>query len=175
MSSPRRPRSLSSLLVGALAMLSVSALAACSDDAPAADLSVTVQLTSQNRVLHKVGVDDEKIYGWNQLTGSTQVGTEVVSVEMLGEVDYVNGSGAFAGFVTFTFPDQSTLATRMTGGKAVAATDTTEATFSATLEVIDGTGRYLGEKGKGTFTGTRKDALGGDVVSDFRLDLETAP
>lgn len=175
MSSSTRRRPFTSLLIGALAVFSASALASCSDDAPAADLAVTVQLTSQNRVLHKVGVDDEKIYGWNQLTGTTQVGTEVVSVEMLGEVDYVNGSGSFAGFVTFTFPDQSTLATRMTGGKAVAATDTTEATFSATLEVIDGTGRYLGAKGKGTFTGTRKDALGGDVVSDLSLDLETAP
>lgn len=158
-----------------VALVAGVALTGCSDDEPAADLTVTVQLTSQERFLHKVGVDEEKIYGWNLLRGTTQVGTEVVQVEMLGEVDYVNGSGSFAGFITFTFPDSSTLATRMTKGRAVAATDTTEAGFSSTLEVIDGTGRYLGAKGTGTFAGTRKDALGGDVVCDVSLDLTTAP
>lgn len=171
----RPVRILPTLLLGLLALLSGSLLVACSDDAAAPDLSVSVQLTSQNRYLHKVGVDEEKIYGWNQLIGTTQVGDEVVQVELLGEVDYVNGSGTFAGFLTFTFPDQSMLGMRMSAGKAVAATDTTEASFSSNLEVIDGTGRYLGAKGKGTFTGTRKDALGGDVVSMFSLDLTTAP
>jgi hypothetical protein len=173
----RRPiaRPLSALVVGLVALVSGSVLTACSDDAASPDLAVSVQLTSQNRFLHKVGVDEEKIYGWNQLTGTAQVGGEAVQVELLGEVDYVNGSGNFSGFLTFTFPDQSMLGMRMTGGKAVAATDTTEASFSSNLEVIDGTGRYLGTKGKGTFTGTRKDALGGDVVSEFNLDLTTAP
>lgn len=171
----RLPRTLSALLVGVTALFTGTILTACSDDAATPDLSVSVQLTSQNRYLHKVGVDEEKIYGWNQLTGTTQVGDETVQVELLGEVDYVNGSGPFAGFVTFTFPDQSTLGVRMTGGKAVAATDTTEATFSSALEVVDGTGRYLGAKGKGTFDGTRKDALGGDVFAEFALDLTTAP
>ena len=171
----RLAQTLSALLVGVTALFTGTVLTGCSDAAATPDLSVSVQLTSQNRYLHKVGVDEEKIYGWNQLIGTTQVGDEVVQVELLGEVDYVNGSGTFAGFLTFTFPDQSMLGMRMSAGKAVAATDTTEASFSSNLEVIDGTGRYLGAKGKGTFTGTRKDALGGDVVSTFSLDLTTAP
>jgi len=150
------------------------ALAACGD-APvtSADAQViTVQLTSQDRVLHTVGPGESKIYGSNHLTGEgTLDGTGDVQVEMLATVNYTNGSGDFGGVITFTFADGSTLGVVMVNGAAEAATDTTEATFHSGLRVIGGTGAMVDAAGSGTFVGTRKEALGGAVEATFTLSI----
>ena len=80
--------------------------------------------------LYQVGPANQTVYGWNRLTCTTRVGGETVDVELLGSVDYVNGSGDFFGFVTITFADGSSLGVRLTEGHAEAATDTTDATFA---------------------------------------------
>ena len=64
---------------------------------PVTALDMTTQLTSQQRVLHKVGANTENLYGWNQLTGTAQFDGAAVEVEMLGNVQYLNGSGGFFG------------------------------------------------------------------------------
>ena len=56
----------------------------------------------------RVAAETENLYGWNQLTGTAQVDGAAVEIEMLGNVDYRNGSGEFFGFITFTFSDGAT-------------------------------------------------------------------
>jgi len=157
-----------------LAVGSVAGLAACGD-APATPEGaqvIVVQLTSQDRVLHTVGPADSKIYGSNHLTGvGTVDGGEAVQVEMLATVNYTNGSGDFGGVITLTFADGSTLGLLMERGAAVAATDTTEATFHSGLSVIGGSGSLANAGGSGTFVGTRKEALGGAVEATFTVSI----
>ncbi|MDO8388917.1 MAG: hypothetical protein Q7V57_00385 [Actinomycetota bacterium] len=159
-------------LVLLVALGAASALTACGDApvVPEGAQVVSVQLTSQDKVLHTVGPDDSKIYGSNHLTGDGTVdGEGAVQVEMLATVNYTDGSGDFGGVITFTFADGSSLGVLMEDGAAVAATDTTEATFHSGLRVIGGTGSLVNAHGSGTFVGTRKEALGGAVEATFTL------
>ena len=155
----------------AVCALSVAAVACSDDDTSSSTLEVSVQLTSQDSTLHLVGPDDQTVYGWNLLTGKSQVNGESADVELLGNVDYLNGSGDFFGFVTITFADGSSLGLRMTDGHAEAATDTTNATFTSGLNLLGGTGRYLEATGIGSFDGSRSEALGGAVEAVFSLKL----
>jgi hypothetical protein len=122
------------------------------------------------RTLHQVGADSEKTYGWNLLTGASNLDDQPVGVEMLGSVDYLRGSGPFSGFITFTYADGSTLGVAMQGSARLdgASGDTA---FAATLGVVGGTGKYAATTGTGVFTGTRRAALGGDVTATFDLGL----
>ena len=167
----RPARALAALL---LAGTVVTGLASCGDapEVPAGAHVITVQLTSQDKVIHAVGPNESKIYGANHLTGEgTLDGGETVQVEMLATVNYVNGSGAFDGVITFTFTDGSTLGVVMRNGVAAAATDTTDATFRSSLSVIGGTGTFEQASGSGSFEGARKEALGGAVDATFTLQL----
>jgi len=77
-------------------------------------LHVTARpLDSLSRTLTTVGATGAQVYGWNQLAGTDPASG--VSVAMLASVNYENGSGPFFGFVTFTFPDGSTLGVQMQG------------------------------------------------------------
>jgi len=128
------------------------------------------RLQSQARTLYQAGAGGSVTYGWNRLTGPATVDGQEVAIEMLGNVDYVSGTGQFFGFVTFTFIDGSTIGTRMQG-EATASADTTNASFRSTLGVVGGTGRYATTTGTGTFIGERRATLGGDVDATFDLQL----
>ena len=128
---------------------------------------VEADLTSASRTLREAGPDGTAVYGWNQLVGTSDDGVEV---ELLGNVNYRSGNGPFTGFTTLTFPDGSTLALYMQG-ETVASNDGTNAAFTATMSVIDGTGTYEGAKGAGTFTGTRDASLGTAITSAFDVTL----
>ena len=61
-------------------------------------------------MLEQVGRGGVKTYGWNELTGTVSTATPGdVQIQLLGNVDYVNGSGPFFGFVTLKFVPLSTL------------------------------------------------------------------
>jgi hypothetical protein len=126
-------------------------------------------LSSQSRTLHQVGASAQNSYGWNQLTGNATADGAPVGIELLGSVDYTNGTGPFSGFLTFTYPDGSTLAASMQGSASANPDGSTA--FAATLGVIGGTGQYATSTGTGTFTGTRTAALGSDVSATFDLEL----
>ncbi len=134
----------------------------------AAQLHLETTLTSQSRTLHEA--DGDKTYGWNTLTGASSLDDQPVDVEMLASVDYVDGSGPFFGFLTFTFADGSTLGFTMQGSAHLdPAAD--ETTFASTLAVIGGTGTYAATTGSGVFSGQRTAELGGDVAASFDLGL----
>jgi quercetin dioxygenase-like cupin family protein len=136
-------------------------------------LHVTADLDSQSRNLHTVGADGSVTYGWNQLVGTATVDGQSVGVELLGNVNYVKGSGPIFGFVTFTFADGSTLGVQFQGA-ATATANGDETSFAATLGVIGGTGRYASATGTGIFTGSRKAALGTTVAATFDLTIAGA-
>jgi hypothetical protein len=133
-----------------------------------AALHLTTNLASQARTLSTAGARASVTYGWNRLHGVAAFQGKPVQVDMLASVSYRGGSGAFSGFVTFAFEDGASIASAMTGATAAAA-DGSEASFTATLAVIDGTGRYEGATGSGVFSGSRKAALGTDVAATFDL------
>jgi mannose-6-phosphate isomerase-like protein (cupin superfamily) len=139
-------------------------------DAGATKVHLATTLVSQSRTLHQVGGGAEKTYGWNLLTGESSLDDQQVGLEMLASVNYVEGSGEFFGFITFTFADASTLGVSMQGSARFDAA-TGDTAFVATLGVIGGTGTYAATTGTGVFKGSRSAALGGDVAATFDLGL----
>ncbi len=135
-------------------------------------LRLQTVLVSQSRTLLQAGANNAVTYGTNQLTGTATLDGQPVAISMLANVDYVSGSGSFFGFVTFTFSDGSTIGTRMQG-LSIAAADGSLTTFTSTLGVVGGTGRYVSTTGSGTFVGERRTALGGDVTATFDLQIMT--
>ena len=147
-------------------------LAACSDESTPDDVvEFNVLLTSQERVLYEVGPAAETVYGWNRLTGPAEVDGRAATVELLGSVDYVNGSGEFFGFVTVVFEDGSSLGLRLTDGRTTAATDAANAKFTSPMRLMGGTGQYADVEGTGEFEGEREDTLGGVVDGRIRVEL----
>jgi hypothetical protein len=136
-------------------------------------LHVTADLESQSRTLHNVGADGSITHGWNELVGTATVDGQPVAVELLGNVSYVKGAGPIFGFVTFTFADGSTLGVQFQGAATVSSGGD-ETSFATTLGVLGGTGRYASATGTGTFTGTRKAALGTTVAATFDLTISGA-
>ena len=112
-------------------------------------------------------------YGWNNLAGTTKWGNQSATLDFLGDVDYVNGSGPFNGYITVKRADGVTIAFHV-AGSALAAPDGkggTLTTFAGKLEVIGGTGNFEGSSGIGTMVGTRAAALGSPVRLTFKLDV----
>lgn len=112
-------------------------------------------------------------YGWNHLVGTATLAGESVLCDMLGNVNYVSGAGPFFGFVTFTFADGSQIATQMNGTAFPHPDGSSDVV--AQLSIFNGTGRFAGQTGSGTFAGRRDAAVGAPVVSRFTLAPTTAP
>ena len=164
----------SSLIVGALGLsacgsssVSSSSTSSTTSSVPTTTIQLSAPLTSASKNLHSVGTATQ--YGWNQLVGTSTNSGETVGVEMLGNVAYTNGAGPFFGFVTYSWPDGSTIGVRMNGSATPGNDGTTS--FSSPLTVLGGTGRYATAKGTGSFTGTRSGVLGSPVESRFTLHV----
>lgn len=125
-------------------------------------ISFTVSLTSSQRILEQVGRGGVQTYGWNQLAGTASTPSGDVSVQLLGSVEYMNGSGPFFGFVTLKFASLSTLGLHMDGTATLRKDGTTA--LKAKLRVIGGNAAFTGAKGSGSFTGERKAELGSPIV-----------
>jgi len=79
---------------------------------------------------------------------------EIGTRKAISYSDTVKGKGPLTGYLTYTFPDGSTMHTKaigtftpVDGGKRTA--------LEGTWECTGGTGRFEGMKGKGTFKGER--------------------
>ena len=130
-------------------------------------IRLSAELDSQGTTTHQVN-DGTLVYGRNLLMGSASVSGGAVDIEMIGNVDYTNGTGPFFGFVTFTWPDGSILSTTMDGGAQPASDGATS--FAASLTVIGGTGRYANATGSGSFRGSRTGVVGSPVTSTVVLN-----
>ncbi|MBJ7381380.1 MAG: hypothetical protein JHC66_02225 [Acidimicrobiia bacterium] len=134
-------------------------------------IKVEASISSQQKITHTVSPNGRRVYGFNLLVGRDESGSNPIDVEMLGNVNYLKGNGAFFGFITFTAKDGSTLGVQM-NGTAKLLPNGTDTRFSAPLKVIGGTGKWLKAAGKGTFTGSRTAALGTEVKSKFVIRLK---
>jgi hypothetical protein len=132
------------------------AVAEAQNSGQISNIEVTVTLTSKQTALTQVGKGGGITYGWNQLTGSTDTPSGKTEVELLGNVDYLNGSGRFFGFVM--------------EGRAVKQADGSTK-LKAALKVIDGNAAFTGAKGAGSFTGTRTAALGSPIEITIKAKL----
>lgn len=138
--------------------------------APGTPITIKSVIASTGKTTYSVGPEGEHTYGQNRLVGPSTVDGQAVIVEMLGNVNYTNGSGPTFGFVTFMFADGSTLATTFAGISQ--ATAEGGANFTTTMGVIGGTGKYAAVTGgTGTFIGSRTAAIGANVESTFSLRL----
>jgi hypothetical protein len=88
---------------------------------------------------------------------------------MLGNVEYLEGSGEFFGFLTLRFASMSTLGLRMNGTATVQDDGSTD--LKAKLRVVGGNAAMTGATGKGSITGERRAELGGAIEITVRLRL----
>jgi hypothetical protein len=163
----RRVLVASAVVVGVVALGSAPLPAGDNDDPNR--ISFPVTLTSQQSILEQVGRGGEQTYGWNELTGTATTDSGDVQVQMLGNVEYVEGSGPFFGFVTLRFASMSTLGLRMQGTATVKDDGSTD--LKAKLRVIGGNAAMTGAKGKGRFTGERPAELGGAIEITITVRL----
>lgn len=128
-------------------------------------ITLTTEIRSASSSL--TNADASLRYGWNNLVGDATLGDDTVHCTMLGNVSYVSGAGPFFGFVTYTWPDGSSLVTQMFGESAPQPDG--GAVVSAMLTIIGGTGRFSAATGYGSFLGIRDAAVGAPVRSVFTL------
>jgi hypothetical protein len=160
----------------AIALTGAALVGPLATTAPAATVSpkrvtVKVELESVQKILYTVSPNGSRTYGLNLLEGTDDSGASPMQVQMIGNVTYTKGDGPFFGTITFTAADGSTLGVRMNGA-ARALPNGTDAKVAAKLTVIGGTGQWLRAKGRGTFVGYRKAALGTAVQSRFVIRLK---
>ncbi len=129
----------------------------------------TVILTSQQTVLEQVGAGGDTTYGWNQLTGTASSASGDIGVTLLGNVVYTNGEGPFFGFLTLEFASLSTVGLRIDGRATKGSDGVTE--LAAKMKVIGGNAALTGAKGTGSFSGSRRDDLGGAVELQVTVKL----
>jgi hypothetical protein len=153
-----------------VAMTAAPATAAAPAGSTTTTIKFTATLDSQQRVLQQVGRGGIKTYGWNELTGTASTDSGDVQVQLLGNVDYVDGSGPFFGFVTLQFASLSTLGMRIVDGRARVRDDGSTALRSR-LRVIGGNAAMTGAKGTGTMTGERREELGTSIELTFDLRI----
>lgn len=129
-----------------------------------------ISMTSAESTLLKVGPDAQRTYGWNRLVGPTKTQLGDFDVEMLGNVDYLDGNGRFFGFLTYTAPSGDSYGMRMDGQATV--NEDGSSTLHAELDVIGGTGTYANVTGIGSFDGSREAVVGAPIEIDVKLSLE---
>jgi hypothetical protein len=167
----RMARGLGTALVAALltTFLGVAGAAGVQSSGQSSSIDVTVTLTSKQTVLTQVGKGGDITYGWNQLTGSADTPSGKADVALLGNVDYLNGSGRFFGFLTVKFASLSTLGF-LVEGRATKQTDGSTK-LKAALNVIEGSAAFTGARGAGSFAGTRTAALGSPIKITIKAKL----
>jgi hypothetical protein len=157
--------------VGAALALGVAAPTVAAG-ASSQTLVFSVRFATQSRNVQQVGVGGTVAYGQLRFLGTTTINNQPVVAEFQSSVHYTKGSGPFTAWLTLTRPDGSKLGADISG-RTKARPDTTDAAFRGTLVVVGGTGSYLNAHGSGSFTGSRKAALGGTVDITFRIQLRT--
>ena len=171
MFTSKKARVVAGLAVAALAAGAVGASSevtnAGADERHPARVTFSTSMTSQERHLTTVGVNSERVFGSNLLTGTTTVCNQAATLQFLGTVNYVNGSGPWSGLITVTTASGSFGVSAT--GPATLSSVTSNTTFQGVAQVIGGSGAYTHAQGVGTATGLRQTSLGGAVDFTFNL------
>ena len=131
--------------------------------------TVNVEMPSVAKTLYKVGKDDTVTYGANQLVGSATVLGQPATVEILGSVNYINGSGPFTGFLTVTWADASSIGFSILG-TATQGTDGSSKIVSS-MDYIGGSGTYVDTQVQGKFTANRTAEVGTPIMTELTLEV----
>ena len=84
--------------------------------------------------------------------------------------DYTSGNGNFTEYYIMTFPDGSKI-TIKAEGQSLGSFEGTDPLFTATVNVMEGTGIYSGVQGYGSMTGNRRDELKSGTVVKLSFDV----
>ena len=131
--------------------------------------TVNVEMPSVAKTLYKVGKDGTVTYGANQLVGSATVLGQPATVEILGSVNYINGSGPFTGFLTVTWADASSIGFSILG-TATQGTDGSSKIVSS-MDYIGGSGTYVDTQVQGKFTASRTAEVGTPIMTELTLEV----
>ncbi len=131
--------------------------------------TVNVEMPSVAKTLYKVGKDGTVTYGANQLVGSATVLGQPATVEILGSVNYINGSGPFTGFLTVTWADASSIGFSILG-TATQETDGSSKIVSS-MDYIGGSGTYVDTQVQGKFTANRTAEVGTPIMTELTLEV----
>jgi hypothetical protein len=159
------------VVLAVAALIQIGAPLATPTQPASASITLATEIRSEQQIL--TTLPGANTYGWNHLVGTATLDGQPVLCDMLGNVNYVSGAGPFFGFVTFTFADGSQIATQM-NGKAIPHADGSSDVV-AELSIFNGTGRFAGQVGSGTFAGHRSTTVGAPVESVFVLSPVAAP
>jgi hypothetical protein len=150
---------LGSLLIAALLLLAATQVRA---------ETVKIKYTTQATKVEVVPVPDEKghLVGLYERRGVAIFENEVAATALCGTMEIVNKKVSFQGYTKLTFKDGSTWLLTHQGTRAPAPGDEL-GSYKMNGEIIKGTGRFEGIKGKYSATGRlitprTKDATKGD-------------
>lgn len=150
----------------------VAPLAACGSDRSRSEMVFGFDLESVEKRLHKVGADEQILYGWNHLRAEAEFEGSAIDIELQAGVEYVNGAGRCDGRFTLRFPDESVLALAFIDCEAFTKSEVSGARFASRVRVIGGSGRFVDASGSGSFTGERREEIGGVVRSRLALEID---
>lgn len=118
-----------------------------------------VQFITKAEVIPVADVPDHNIGVYDQ-TGLASFDTgEVASLTLKGTFDYTKGSGTIQGYTVYTFEDGSTFSLKW-GGTTRPDPEGKGSRWEGTFTCIQGTGRWAGIQGGGTFIGRRLALFG---------------
>lgn len=166
------------LLVPTLAVAAL-ALAGCTKDVnpPPTTASftkdaetVTVEMTSPGKTTYKVGPDGEFEYGQNKLEGKATVMGQPATVEILGNVEYLKGSGPFYGFLTVKWDDGSLLGFNLQGRATALGGGGTG--LKADARFLGGAGQFVDATAAARFVGGRDGAVGAPIIIKLMIDVK---
>jgi hypothetical protein len=165
------------LVVGALGVLLIAGCGAGSDGDDSSnsssgtrDVTFTVNATPVDGAqFYRTGGDGSLRYGFGAFTGQTTFLDAPAFVDLVGEVEYRDGSGSSSGFMTITDDVGDELALRYRGQTTTLSDG--PSTIAGTLEVIGGTGAFTSVSGTGTMTGSPTGEAGTGVDYEIALTL----
>lgn len=150
------------------------ALSACGSDSPAAETqTITLEFVNTaidgKNFVRSIEDDGQSIqYGTLVFEGPGTFGDQNIETELLGYLNYVNGSGASGGYLTMTTTDGDSLVFSLS---LTAANENNRVEISGRVDVIAGSGRFADVSGGGTGIGVRDGPVGTDVEWTVTLDL----
>lgn len=130
-----------------------------------------VDLISTYSDLTEVGRNNNRVFGWNRLEGTSTYLKVPVKVVLLGAVEYTNDNGPFDGYVRFIASDNSIVAMYL-DGQAINDNKSSGTQLTGRLEFIGATGQFADQIVAGTYTGTREERVGAPVKAVFNLIVD---